>query len=53
MFKFFKNLLKKIEEQNKESFGSSKLDCCDLNKKDSPLTKSESKVVVFKNDGNK
>lgn len=30
---FFRRLLKSIEEQNKESFGEEKLDCCDLNKK--------------------
>ena len=33
MLKFLKNFLKKIEEQNNESFGKGKLDCCDLNKK--------------------
>ena len=33
MLKFLKNFLKKIEEQNNESFGKGKLDCCELNKK--------------------
>ncbi|WP_425449014.1 LDCC motif putative metal-binding protein [Dethiothermospora halolimnae] len=31
MKKWFKNLLKKIEQQNKKSFGSGKMDCCELN----------------------
>jgi len=29
---FFKNLIKKIADQNNKSFGNGKLDCCDLNK---------------------
>ncbi|WP_187287439.1 LDCC motif putative metal-binding protein [Gottschalkia acidurici] len=29
---FLKNFLKKIEEQNNQSFGTGRLDCCDLNK---------------------
>lgn len=32
MIKFLKNLIKKIEEENNKSFGSGKLDCCDMNK---------------------
>lgn len=28
----FKNLLDKIAEQNKASFGEQRMDCCDLNK---------------------
>lgn len=35
MVKFIKNFLKKIEDQNSKSFGNGKLDCCDLNKKNS------------------
>lgn len=53
MSKFFKNLLKKIEEQNKETFGDAKLDCCDLNKKDSPLKNNKNQNIVFKDDANK
>lgn len=34
MLKFIEKFLKKIEDQNKKSFGEGKLDCCDLNKKD-------------------
>lgn len=32
MKNFFKNLIKKIADQNSKSFGNGKLDCCDLNK---------------------
>lgn len=39
MIKFLKNFLKKIEDQNNESFGTGKLDCCDLNKKNTENTK--------------
>ena len=53
MSKFFKNLLKKIEEQNKETFGDTKLDCCDLNKKDSPLKNNRNKDIIVKNQNNK
>lgn len=31
---FFKRLLKKIEDSNKKSFGSGRMDCCDLGKKE-------------------
>lgn len=32
MKKWFEKFLKKIEEANKESFGTGRMDCCDLNK---------------------
>lgn len=35
MKKWFESFLKKIEAANKESFGSQRMDCCDLNSKDS------------------
>ncbi|WP_281350051.1 LDCC motif putative metal-binding protein [Alkalibaculum sporogenes] len=39
MFKFIDKWLKNLAEQNKKSFGTSKLDCCELNK-----TKKTNKV---------
>lgn len=33
MKEWFKNFLKKIEEANKKNFGTSRLDCCEVNKK--------------------
>lgn len=33
MIKWFKKFIKKIEEENKKSFGSKKMDCCELNRK--------------------
>lgn len=33
MKKMIKNWLKKLEAANKESFGSGRLDCCELNRK--------------------
>ena len=32
MFKFIEKWLKNLGEQNKKQFGTSKLDCCDLNR---------------------
>ena len=32
MFKFIKKFLDKLAEENEKSFGSGRLDCCDLNK---------------------
>ncbi|MDS1004157.1 hypothetical protein EXM63_10135 [Clostridium botulinum] len=32
MIKFLKKFLKKLEQENSKSFGTNKLDCCDLNK---------------------
>ena len=32
MFKFIKNWLNRLAEENEKSFGKGKLDCCDLNK---------------------
>lgn len=40
MFKWLKKYLGKIEEANKKSFGNSKLDCCDLNRKGNASKKS-------------
>ncbi|WP_201756895.1 LDCC motif putative metal-binding protein [Isachenkonia alkalipeptolytica] len=31
MKNFFKNMLKSIEDANKQNFGKKKMDCCDLN----------------------
>jgi hypothetical protein len=39
MFKFIKNWLDRLAEENEKSFGNGKLDCCNLNKS----TKSSSK----------
>lgn len=33
MFNWFKKLIKNIEKVNKESFKGTKMDCCELNKK--------------------
>ena len=49
MFKFINNYLKKISEQNKKCFGTSKLDCCDLNKINIPIKKANNKNMK-KND---
>lgn len=43
MMKFIKDFLKKIEVQNSKSFGSSKLDCCDLNKSNDATKKVDTK----------
>lgn len=32
MFKFIKNWLDRLAEENEKSFGNGRLDCCDLNK---------------------
>lgn len=32
MKNFIKNFLKRIADENKKSFGTGRLDCCDLNK---------------------
>ncbi|WP_312811564.1 LDCC motif putative metal-binding protein [Sedimentibacter sp.] len=32
MFKFIKNWLDRLAKENEKSFGSGRLDCCDLNK---------------------
>ncbi|WP_099191820.1 LDCC motif putative metal-binding protein [Tepidibacter mesophilus] len=37
MKKLFEKFLKKLEKANKENFGNTKLDCCDLNKKDNNM----------------
>ncbi len=33
MKEWFKNFIKKIEEANKNNFGSKRLDCCNINEK--------------------
>lgn len=45
MFKFIEKWLKNLGEQNKKSFGTSKLDCCDLNRQNNTVkvNKKESK----------
>lgn len=48
MFKFINNFLKKIEEQNSKSFGSGKLDCCDLNKSKDASKKVDAKSKWWK-----
>ena len=42
MKNFFKNFLKKIADENKKSFGTKKLDCCDLNKSKGTTQKTKS-----------
>jgi hypothetical protein len=37
---FFKNMLKSIEEANKQNFGNKKMDCCDLNQGGNGTTKN-------------
>lgn len=32
MFKFIKNWLDRLAKENEKSFGSGRLDCCDLNR---------------------
>jgi len=32
MFKFIENFIKKLGEENAKTFGTGKLDCCNLNK---------------------
>ncbi|WP_255351314.1 LDCC motif putative metal-binding protein [Caloranaerobacter sp. TR13] len=39
MKKWFERLLKKIEEANKKNFGTGRMDCCELNKKDNNVRK--------------
>jgi len=40
MKKWLEKLLKKIEEANKESFGTGRMDCCELNKTKATTNKS-------------
>lgn len=32
MFKFIKNWIDKLAKENKKTFGTDRMDCCDLNK---------------------
>ncbi|WP_279222270.1 LDCC motif putative metal-binding protein [Anaerophilus nitritogenes] len=42
MKKWFENFLKKLEAANKKNFGSERMDCCSVNKKNgSKSTKSK------------
>lgn len=36
MFKFIKNWLDRLAEENEKSFGTGRMDCCDLNKPKKP-----------------
>lgn len=40
MFKFIKNWLDRLAKENEKSFGSGRLDCCDLNKTKSTTTQT-------------
>lgn len=37
---YFKNSIKKMAEENEKSFGKGKLDCCDLNKSNNAIKKT-------------
>ena len=43
MLKFIENWLEKLGEQNKKSFGTSKLDCCDPNQTNKTDKKDQNK----------
>ncbi|EPY2277109.1 LDCC motif putative metal-binding protein [Clostridium sporogenes] len=43
MFKFLRNFLQKLEQENSKSFGNNKLDCCDLNKSNNNRGKADNK----------
>lgn len=43
MKKLIKNWLKKLEEANKESFGSGPLDCCQLGKNSKTVNTNKTK----------
>lgn len=40
MFKFIKNWLDRLAEENEKSFGNGKLDCCNLNQPKKPNSKT-------------
>ena|GEM_PF-913461 len=40
MKNFFRNLLKSIEDANKQNFGNKKMDCCDMNQQGNPNGKN-------------
>lgn len=44
MKKILKNFLKKIADENKKSFGTKKLDCCDLNKPKGVTQKTKNNI---------
>jgi hypothetical protein len=44
MKKFLKNLIRRMAAENEKTFGTGKLDCCDLNKSSNPVTKNETKT---------
>ena len=41
--KWFKRLLKDIENANRKNYGSERMDCCDINQKDKPMVKPSEK----------
>jgi hypothetical protein len=43
MFNFIKRYLERLAEENKKTFGSGKLDCCDLNKSQKVNVQSQKK----------
>ena len=43
LLKFIEEWLEKLGEQNKKSFGTSRLDCCDLNKTNNVSNKVNNK----------
>ncbi len=42
MKKWFESFLKKIEAANKKNFGSERMDCCDLNNKNTSSSEKSS-----------
>lgn len=40
MFKFIKNWLDRLGEENKKTFGTGRMDCCDLNKPKNTITQA-------------
>lgn len=43
MFKFIKDWLDRLAEENEKSFGTDRLDCCDLNKQNNTNTQTSAK----------
>lgn len=43
MLKFLKNLIEKLAEENTKTFGTGRLDCCDLNKSNNISKKVDNK----------
>ena len=51
MKNFFKNLLKSIEDANKQNFGNKKMDCCDMNQQGNPNAKKPGQEKARVNSG--